>query len=56
MKKRRFNLFSFSIESELLLYYSKDGVKNFLVFSILKTNNLEKLIPILNSLLRKGMT
>ena len=55
VKKGKYNLFSFSIEDEMIKYHSKNNVKKYVFFSILKTNSLKKLVPLLNSLLVKGM-
>ena len=55
IKKGKYNLFSFSIENEMIIYNSKNRMKKLVIFNLLKTNNLEKMIPFLNTLLKKGL-
>ncbi len=55
IKKGKYNLFSFSIENEMIIYNSKNRMKKLVIFNLLMTNNLEKMIPFLNTLLRKGL-
>ncbi len=55
IKKGKYNLFSFSIENEMIIYHSKNRMKKIVIFNLLKTNNLEKMIPLLSTLLKKGL-
>jgi len=53
VKKGKFKLFSFLIENQLIYYKSLNKNKRLVAFSIIETNNLLKIIPILNDFLKK---
>jgi len=53
VKKGKFKLLSFLIENQLIYYKSLNKNKKLVAFSIIETNNLLKIIPILNELLKK---
>jgi len=52
-KKGKFKLLSFLIENQLIYYKSLNKNKKLLAFSIIDTNSLLKIIPILNDFLKK---
>ena len=53
VKKGKFKLLSFLIENQLIYYKSLNKNKRLVAFSIIETNNLLKIIPILNDFLKK---
>ena len=53
VKKGKFKLLSFLIENQLIYYKSLNKNKKFVAFSIIETNSLLKIIPILNDFLKK---
>jgi len=53
VKKGKFKLLSFLIENRLIYYKSLNKNKRLVAFSIIETNNLLKIIPILNDFLKK---
>jgi len=53
VKKGKFKFLSFLIENQLIYYKSLNKNKKLLAFSIIETNSLLKIIPILNDFLKK---
>ncbi len=53
VKKGKFKLLSFLVENQLVYYKSLNKNKKLVAFSIIETNNLLKIIPVLNELLKK---
>ena len=53
VKKGKFKLLSFLIENQLIYYKSLNKNKKLVAFSIIETNSLLKIIPILNDFLKK---